>query len=363
MELYVFDKDLNFQGILESFFSLRWIRKYSRYGEFELHCGLTSEILELLKKDYIIWKKDDLEAGYIEYRNIRQEADGKEVLVVKGKFLTGHLDRRIIWGTEIINDTAENAIRTLINNNAISPTNVDRIIPMLQLGTLKNYTQITDKQTSYRNLLEEVEIIALTSELGIRTLIDIASKQMVFDIYKGIDRTAGQTINVPAIFSKEFENILEQEYTDSLNNYRNLALVGGIGEGTARKLITVGSGIGLDRLEVFSDQKSLSNEVDGVVMSDAEYNALLIEKGNEKLSEYKGIQTFDSKINLKSNLIYKTDFDLGDIVTCISKKWGVTIDTRITEVEEIYEESGLSVNVTFGNNVPTLIDKIKQVVR
>jgi len=45
------------------------------------------------------------------------------------------------------------------------------------------------------------------------------------------------------------------------------------------------------------------------------------------------------------------------------QKVGVTIDTRITEVEEVYEESGFSLNITFGNNIPTLINKIKQVVR
>lgn len=90
---------------------------------------------------------------------------------------------------------------------------------------------------------------------------------------------------------------------------------------------------------------------------------MLNDRGNNKLAETKEIQTFDSKINLTSNLVYKTDYDLGDIVTCTSKKWGITINSRITEIEEIYEEKGLSINATFGNNVPTLIDKIKQQIK
>lgn len=386
MELYIFDRDLNFQGILESFFSLRWVRRYSKCGEFELHCSLTEETLELLKKGNIVWKKGDLEAGYIEYRNLKQDTEGKETLVVKGKFLTGYLGRRIVWGIEKLKTTPELAIRYLIDKHCINPDNPDRIIPYLKLNHLKGIpddfyylsaNQITwepvamnlpetEKQTSYKNLLEEIESIATTNELGIRTLLDIQNKQMLFDVYQGLDRTAGQTKNAPAIFSREFENILEQEFTDSFNNYRNLALVAGEGEGSARELVTVGQGIGLeglDRFELFVDAKDLQSTDGDTTIPIEQYREMLVDRGKSKLAETKEIKTFESKINLNSNLKYKEDFDLGNIVTCTSKRWNVTVDTRITEVEEVYEESGFDVNITFGNSIPTLIDKIKQVVR
>lgn len=359
MELYIFDRELNFKGLLEGHSSLRWVRKHAKCGEFELHCGLTPETLELLKRNNVIWKKDDLEAGYIEYRNITQDQEGKEVLIVKGKFLTGYLNRRIIWGNENINTTSELAIRDLVNKNCINPTDLNRKINLLQLGELKNYTKNINYQVSYKNLLDEIEGIANTNELGIRTLIDAANKKIIFDIYEGLDRTAGQGVNAPAIFSKEFENILEQEYTDSLNNYRNVALIAGEGEGAARQLVAVGEGTDLDRFEMFVDARDLQKES----KTTQQYKELLESRGNTKLAEQKEIKTFDSKINLRSNLIYKEDFNLGDIVTCTSKKWGITIDTRITEIEEIYEQNGFNVNVVFGNNIPTLIDKIKQVVR
>jgi hypothetical protein len=114
---------------------------------------------------------------------------------------------------------------------------------------------------------------------------------------------------------------------------------------------------------MFDDAEDLTNEVDGVTLSSTDYTNTLIGRGNSKLAETKEIQTFDSKINLNSNLEYKVDFDLGDIVTFTSKKWNITLDSRITEIQEVYEESGLSVNVTFGNNIPTLIDKIKQIIK
>ena len=79
------------------------------------------------------------------------------------------------------------------------------------------------------------------------------------------------------------------------------------------------------------------------------------------MDEYKRVDTFESKINVtNSNLIYRKDFDLGDYVTCLNKKWGVIVDVKITEIEEVYEKNGFEVNVVFGNKIPTLIDKLKR---
>lgn len=363
MELYIFDASLNFVGMMDNFASLQWTRRYAKCGDFELHCSLSPETLALLQKGNIVWKKDDPEAGYIEYRQLAQDIDGKETLVMKGKFLSGYLNRRIIWGEEILQTTAESAMRTLVTKNGITPTDTNRIIPSLMLGASGGYPQAVEYQTSYKNLLGEIESLCGLSELGYRVRFDIPNKKLVFEVYAGLDRSVNQSVNPRAIFSKEFENILTQQYTDSLNNYRNLALVGGMGEGAARKLVTVGTSTGLDRFELFDDAKDLTNVVDTVTLTDLEYTNTLIERGNSKLSETVEIQTFDSTINLDSNLIYKTDFDLGDIVTHTSKKWGLTLDTRITEIKEIYEEAGPSINVTFGNNIPTLLDKIKQRMR
>lgn len=62
-----------------------------------------------------------------------------------------------------------------------------------------------------------------------------------------------------------------------------------------------------------------------------------------------------------ARLLYGRDYDLGDMVTLQNKDWGITMDARITAVKEVYE-AGRSprIELTFGNDRPTLIDKIKQ---
>ena len=62
------------------------------------------------------------------------------------------------------------------------------------------------------------------------------------------------------------------------------------------------------------------------------------------------------------NLIYEEDFNLGDIVTIKNDRWNISTDRRITEITEIYEKDGFRLDVTFGNALPGIIDKVKQIV-
>jgi len=360
MDLYVADRSFNKLGTVNNRTSLRWVRRYRKTGEFEIHCPATSQNIEKLQRGNIIIKPGDPEAGFIKYRNLQENDEGKELLVVKGDFLTGYLNRRIIWEMEVINGLVEVAMRTLVTKNAISPIDSGRIIPGLSLGTLMSYTETADYQTSYENLTDELENLSNLSDIGHRIRYDGSTKSMKFETYKGLDRTAGQSTNPRCIFSKEYNNVEKQEFTESDSGYRNVCLIGGIGEGTARKLSTVGSATGLDRFEVFNDQKSLSNVVDGVTLTDTQYKALLDGKGNQMLAECKKICVFDSSIDVNANRKYKEDYDLGDIVTNINKKWGVKLDTRIEEIEEVYEEAGEKINIVFGDEAPTIIDKLKQ---
>lgn len=73
-----------------------------------------------------------------------------------------------------------------------------------------------------------------------------------------------------------------------------------------------------------------------------------------------GYSLTQEKVFGVNGLIYEEDFDLGDIVTTQNKGWGVSLDSRITEIKEIYEPSKQTLEISLGNNRPTLISKVKQ---
>lgn len=379
MEIYVFPRTIgNPIGVIDAFTSLQWIRRYYKAGEFELVCPVTPDTVSLLVKGNLIWKKGDPEAGYIYYRNFSIDNTGKETIDVKGKFLTGYLSQRIIWDVMYLSGTAETAMRTLVDKNAINPAIAARAIPLLSLAPSQGFTQATTYQTpsgSRDILADALESIGSAARLGNRIGFDPVNSQLKFEVYAGLDRTVGQTQNAPAIFSREFENVLSQEYTDSSESIKNVALLNGTfttGEGDVKTetavSVTVGDAAGLDRYEEYIDggtQSDSSKDASGntITISQADYTSALTTKGTEDIAQHQEVTTFDSKIDIRSNLVYKTDFDLGDICPCLNRAWGVEVDARITEITEAYEESGVTITPTFGNSVPTLIDKIKQKMR
>lgn len=377
MELYIFNRNLEWQGIIDVFTSLIWTRKYNTNGIFELHLLLTEDNLRLLQRGNIIYKKGDKEAAYIETRNLTVDKNGQELLIVYGKMVTGYLNRRIIMNTINFSGTYENLYRQLVNENCINPSDTNRTIPLLSLENSDGYTDTVNTQITYSNVLDKLTDLSNTSNIGFRINVYPDIKQLKFDVYKGVDRTVNQSAVYPVIFSRDFENILSENYTDSDNNYKNCALIAGAGEGSARKKTIINNDkVGLDRYELFIDARDIqdtkevnSTDENGnetttqVPIPDEKYEKLLIQRGNEKINEHKEAKTFDATINIRGNYVYKTDYDLGDIVTVVDKKWGVTVDTRITEIQEVYESNKVEINPTFGSNIPTIIDKLKQLER
>ncbi len=200
MELYIFNRDLELKGILDTFTSLRWIRKFNISGEFELHCSLDFKTLELLKRENVIFKKNDVEAGYIETRQLKIGENAQEYLEVKGKFLTNYLDRRISWDRVNFSGKTEELMRKLVLENAINPTNLNRKIPNLILGDLKGFNEDIKYHNSFGNIIECLENISNTNNLGYRNLLDIRNRKILFDVYKGVDRTINNGSIAPCIF-------------------------------------------------------------------------------------------------------------------------------------------------------------------
>lgn len=85
---------------------------------------------------------------------------------------------------------------------------------------------------------------------------------------------------------------------------------------------------------------------DNVELYDVIYDVYLLTRGYEKLAEYGEKLTFNGTIEPNTTFIYKRDYNLGDIVT-IENEYGISIEARITEIIEVYDENGYSVEPKF----------------
>lgn len=343
MELYIFDTDREMFGVIEAYEYLRWTRRYSQCGGFELKAVASADNIALLQIGRILWKNDDEEAGIIEYVELTMQE--QESVTVSGRFATSYLARRIVWGTEILSGDLSACAAQLLNNHLIAPADSSRAIAGISF-TPETLGIPVSAQTSYKNLMDSITDLCEAADTGVKTVFDPTAQLFTVRLYIG---AASQ-----AVFSKEYENIIEQVFSQSVSDYANTALVGGEGEGSARAFVTTGGGAGLDRYEIFVDAKDLRSEDFPDFYMDA-----LIFRGSAKLAERAMAKAFDVTVNQYGNLKYKTDFDLGDRIQAISKKWGVSMAARITEIEESYDRDGMSLGVTFGKPLLTLAQKLK----
>ena len=374
MELYVYSSEMELQGIVEKIASLIWTRRYWSCGEFKLLVPFTEEHSRMLVKNNIIMKRGDDEAAQIRYVSITKNSQGLEEIEVQGKFLIAWIGKRIIKKQIITNDTTQNILYRIVRENVTNPADTARKIPDVSIATDDEDTEsgvIDYTSEQYTNAQLAAEMAAKAAKLGIRMRTDARTGAHVFSVYEGRDLTAGNTAgNAPCIFSQEFDNIVEQEYTNSVENLKTTAFVGGEEkEGVARKVAEVGgSAAGLAREEVFINATDIVQEYeddDGtqVSLTDAEYLALLSARGAEELEQYAETLSFGSKINTFANLIYRTDYDLGDRVTCVNKRWGIRIDVRITEIAETYQNNVEEIDITFGESLPALLTQIRQITK
>ncbi|MGX4600239.1 siphovirus ReqiPepy6 Gp37-like family protein [Faecalimicrobium sp. JNUCC 81] len=368
MELLVLNPRLEIIGIIDNYQCLMWNRELYQISNFTLE--VIPEFLQfgLLKKGNFLIKKDNpKECMEIYHRQLEENDEGIEILVVSG-FSPSHLySKKITLVNEIKEGTSEDVMRAYVNDHCINPTNINRKVPRLSLEDSKGLGNIIKYPSHYKSLDEELETIASMSELGYRTNFNIGPRNFSFEVYQGLDRTVNQNINSHAIFSAEFENVSNLRYIDNDGDYKSTALVAGAGENESRKTLWIGDEIsGWNRCELFVDARDISDtknndgSSEDIPIPKEEYDELLRTRGKEKLNEHQKIETFNCTLLNSGSLEYRKDFDLGDKVSIVNKKWNLILHERITSIEETYDQDGLTIEINIGNNIPSLLDKLKR---
>lgn len=364
--LYVCNENFERLGFIGNFSYLLWRKKYGPGSEAELHVDVTTRNIELLKKNNIIYRQDDNEAMYIYYRNF-DDSNGVEQLVVKCYSLFRWTDRRLLWRQYDFDATPEMIMRKLINETMINPIDSNQKIAQVNLTQAKNFGANVQHQMTYKDVYESIEKLCDTHEIGARCIFN--GRELFYDFYEGENRTINQSIHPRIILSKSRANLLHRTYEDANNDLKTTALIAGAGEGSERKLASIGTEFkGLARREIFIDAREVSDKKDvngeQVDIPLSEYQQLLLAKGNEKLSEYTEFIGFEAELDVtKENTKYNEDFFLGDLVTIKDDELGILMNSRVMQADEVFQEDGKSIYVSVGKSVPTLPQAIKRMVK
>lgn len=338
-DVRIYTSDMELIGFAAEITSLQWHRMYYAPGEFELHVAITDDNVRYMQLENLIWIPGKPEAGVVESVDIKYSATERD-LVVKGRFLESYMDRRLIRPSYTADNTnTETVMRTLISNAAK--------IPNVTLGPVIGITDTISFNAQYKNLLSYEQKLAKSAAVGFRFRPDFEKKTITFEIYQGVDRSTDQNDRPQVIFSEDYGNLEQIEYSKDTYSYKTVCYVGQLSDGVATDVCTAGDDTlsGLDRRETWIEV----SDVDKSNLTSAQYQAAMIQHGKDELWSNKCISsTFESSVNPDGNFKYLTDYDLGDIVTIRRPEWGIEKDERITEINEVYENGTFKIVPTFG---------------
>lgn len=367
--VYKLDDEGTFDAIgeINQFTSLIWPDKYNGYSTFSLWAPVTKENKFLIKKGNIIWLGGRKNAAVIEIIKFTTDENGQKTYEVKGRTLEMLLTTRIIWNTYSCNNKcASTAIYEIVNQQCVNPTNQNRKIPFLICADDDELGDEITYQKTGGEVYDAVYGICSEQGLGFDIIFNPADKQLIFVVTKGKDRTISQSINDSVILSTSLEDILESSYYTNDQDLKSIALIAGEDSGTDRKTTTSGDdSIGFRRRELYVDARDLQTEITDehgtvTVIPDDEYIRMLKNRGYEKLSDCKTVETFDAKIRvIGSQYAYDTDYTKGDKITIEDEELGIRTEAIIDESNENYDDE-YEIILTIGYSYPTLIQRVKR---
>lgn len=349
MDLMVLNTNLDAITVVDIYQSFIWTDRYYEYGDFELYAPMSTDLLDQFKQDYYIQRRDSDRLMIIEKILIETDTEDGDYITITGRSLESILERRVIWGQTMVAGYLQDAIEILLDDAIINPANPNRKIPnfIFKASTDPRITALKiDAQYTGDNLYDVIRQLCEERGIGFKiTLND--SKQFVFELYMGTDRSYDQTSVPYVVFSPSFDNIISSNYVESKTSLKNVALIAGEGEGSARKYAASGNTSGLNRRELFVDARDISSDIgDGQTLTSEEYTNLLIQRGKEKLAENIDVVSFEGQMETSIMYKYGVDFFQGDIVQ-IENEYGHNDKVRVLEVVTSENEEGVSVYPTF----------------
>lgn len=357
-------------GELTDFTSLIWPESYNKLSTFELWAPITEANKLLLKEDFVLWKGGD-NAFKIEIIKAERNDDGEKTYHIKGRSLEAVLlDRGNLETYNITSQTyASSILYDLVNKNCINTTNISRKIPYLvnAVDSLLG-AQITYQKTGGQ-IYNIINTLAVEQDLGFKIVFDYANQQLIFTVYNNKDRSLNQNVNDVVFISSDFDDILSSEYYKNLQELKNVAFVHGELTDTGRSSFLSGeiNLSGFKRKELYIDARDLQSEVTTngttTTLTQAEYEALLNQRGLEYLADNCIVETFDAVIRASqfSAYQYGTDYFLGDYITFEDYELSVAARAQVLSVEEQYS-TDYELNIVFGIQMPTLISKLKSMI-
>jgi len=155
------------------------------------------------------------------------------------------------------------------------------------------------------------------------------------------------------IFSGSFENIAEVSYEYSDSERKNAVYVEGYDGTVAEASVSDGG----DRREIYRKAGDIRP---GQFVSHAAYTEALVHRGQTILSGYQTEEYLSCTADSSAEPVFGRDYTLGDPCYVDDAETGISLKTRVTEADEVWENGVKTVYPGFGGRMPGIRNRLKQ---
>lgn len=339
MSIEIYKADFSTRYEMTHAISLQMSNHYNAIGKIQIVAPASDYNIQALKPNNIVY--DTLRGTtYIIVSSTCDTVENR--ITASGYSANWLLNKRIVANPTVVN-TIETGVYGLINSNL-------RSLPRISTGTAKGLNAVYGGDVEQGEGLTDAVIPVLDSAgYGHRMVWDAENNEWIFEVYYGQDLTSG----IHAIvFSEEFGTASELVIDEDISQSKTVAYVKYALSDDTEPIAIVGNATGEDRKEIFFDT-SVTQEEDEPA-TDCEARAIAY--ATMELGKYKARKSFSIQID-PSEL--GSLYNVGDLVSCVSVRFDVAFNARITGAEYTMDATGEKTSVILGDPVLTVIDELK----
>lgn len=337
--IIVYNKDLNNFKEINHALSIQMEEHYNAIGKAIITLPIDDYNISAIENGGIIY--DTVRDMSFVIRNHKYDTS-RFTVTVNAYTCNRMLNKRAIVQKNTI-ENIEIGVRSVIESNL-------RGLPNVEIGELKGFEDSTDAILYGGQILDEIIPILETAKIGNRMRWDADRRVHVFELYKGRDLTEG--IHA-VVFSEEYKTAKNLVIANDDSVFKNVVYVPGTlrDEDETEIVVEVGTSIGDDRFEKWLNRSFRQDKEE----TESKFRERLKQIGLEEIEKLVSRHTFSVSIDTKE---YGTTYKLGDIVSCVSQRFGVELKSRITSVKYTLDISGEKINLILGEPILTALGEV-----
>ena len=348
MSIEVYPPDLSTRYEITHAISLQMSRYYNETGKIQLVAAADNYNINALKKNSIVF---DTQRGttYV-LANVKFDTVSNRI-TANGYTSEYLLNKRCVALKRQIQNI-ETGVYGIINDNM-------RGMTMISTASVKGLTETwqpddpdtedNESEVYGGQVLDVITPILEYGDLGRRMNWDYSTKTWEFEVYKGSDLTTG----IHAIvFAEEQGTCTELVINEDGSTFKNYAYCTYRLADNTTNVVQIGTASGDNRFELWLST-AIAQE-DGETAQKTKERA--ISYGQLELGNWINRQSFSVVVDASELGVL---YDVGDIVSCSSVRFGVRFNARITGVTYRMDASGEQTAIQLGDPILTALGELK----